>query len=226
LISDAVATCQSIGWIEQVREMKKTRDGLKADLVYRHPIAVVELDDKTVVGWEKSKKLVPVDRTGVIMPESLAVQGAQPSIFISHSNETQERALLHLKHIYQWTQWPDQRVTDAAAISEVLIRDWQATGLSRIISWRQFKDAEDQTIPFELWTNNGENAATVIWGNSPGAELENEAGWEQKLAALHGFIQQHGRLDQLPEQIIDLRSGQAIVVGKGSMGYRRGFDVR
>ena len=227
LLPDVAATCQSIGWIEQIREMKKTREGLKVDLVYREPIAVVELHQKTVPGWEHEPKLVPVDRTGVIMPEKLAVQGTQPSIFIYHSDETQKRAPQHLRHIYQWTQWPDARVTEAAAISEVLIRDWHATGLSRIISWRMFNDANDRAIPFELWTDEGENAATVIWGNSPGTELQNEANWNQKLAALQGYIQQHGSLDELSERIIDLRSGQAIEVGKGSaIGHRRGFEVR
>lgn len=227
LIPDAVATCQTIGWIEKIQEMKKTRDGLKVDLIYREPIAIVELDSKTVAGWKHNKKLVPVDRTGVIMPESLALQGAQPSIFISHSNETQQQALQHLRHIHQWTQWPDSRVTEAAAISEVLIRDWQTTGLSRIISYRQFKNADDRTIPYELWTNEGENAATVIWGNAPGTELQNEATSTQKLVALLGYIQQHGPLNKLPERIIDLRSGQAIVVGKGSViGHRRGFEIR
>ena len=161
------------------------------------------------------------------MPEQLAVQGLQPKIFIYHSDESQGGVPQHLRHIYQWTQWPDARVSEAAAISEVLIRDWQATGLSRIISFRMFKDADDRTIPFELWTDEGMNAATVIWGNSPGTEIQNEASWDMKLAALQNYIQQNGQLDKLSERIIDLRSGQAIVVGKGSaLGYRRGFDVR
>ena len=227
LISDVAATCHSIGWIEQIREMKKTREGLKVDLVYREPIAVVELHKKTVPGWQQEPKLVPVDRRGVIMPDKLAVQGTHPSIFIYHSDENKKQAPRHVRHIYQWTQWPDVRVTEAAAISEVLIRDWQATGLSRIISWRMFKDAGDRTIPFELWTDKGENAATVIWGNSPGTELQNEARWDQKLAALQGYVQQHGTLRELSERIIDLRSGQAIEVGKSAaIGHRQGFEVR
>ncbi len=228
LIADAVATCQSIGWIEEVQRMEKTRDGLKVDLRYREPIAVVELDSKTVPGWNQKPKLVPVDRTGVIMPESLALNGsAQPKIFIHHWDASQNRAPQHLRHIYRWTAWPDPRVKGAAAISEILFRDWQAFGLSRIISFRQIKDANDGTIPFELWTDQGENAATVVWGNPPGSELENEAPFEQKVAALQAYVQKHGPLNKLSERVIDLRSGQAIQVGRASgLGYRRSFEVR
>ncbi|WP_148618659.1 hypothetical protein [Mariniblastus fucicola] len=228
LISDAVATCQTIGWIEQVREMKKTREGLKVDLLYRQPIAVVELHSKTVPDWKQEAKLIPVDRTGVIMPQKLALAGTvQPKIFIYHSDETQKHAPQHLRHIYRWTQWPDERVKGAAAISEVLIGDWQMLGLSRIISWRLFANADDRTIPFELWTEEGENAATVIWGNAPGLELENEAPWDQKVAALNNYVQQKGPLNKLSVRIIDLRSGQAVEVGRASgLGHRRELDVR
>ena len=228
LIPDAVATCQSIGWIEQVQRMEKTRDGLKLDLVYRKPIAVVELDSKTVPGWKQKPKLVPVDRTGVIMPETLAFSGSiQPKIYIHHWDKNQNGAPQHLRHIHRWTAWPDPRVKDAAAISEVLFQDWQAFGLSRIISWRQIKDAQDTTIPFELWTDEGGNAATVVWGNPPGAEVDSEAPFTQKIAALQAYVQKNGPLNKLSERVIDLRSGQAIQVGRASgLGYRRSFDVR
>ena len=227
LVPDAVATFQSVGWIEEIRQMEKTREGLSVDLVYRHPIALVELHSKTVPGWNKSPRLIPVDRRGVIMPESLAMQTAQPKIFLYHSDASQRRAPQHLKHIHRWTPWPDARVQDAAAIGEKLIGNWQSFGLSRIISWRLFSDADNATIPFELWTDEGENAATIVWGNAPGSELEGEAAWQQKLAALESYVQQHGALNKLPERIIDLRSGQAIVVGRASgLGYKRSFEVR
>ena len=132
-----------------------------------------------------------------------------------------------MRHIHRWTQWPDARVKDAAAISEVLVADWQAYGLSRIISWRVFADAQNDTIPFELWTDEGENAATVVWGNAPGSETDGEAHWEQKVAALQAYVQQKGPLNKLSETIVDLRSGQAVEVGRANgLGYRRSFEVR
>ncbi len=228
LIADAVATCKSIGWIEQVQRMEKSRDGLKCELIYREPIAVVELHDKTVPGWKQKPKLIPVDRTGMIMPETLALHGSiQPKIYILHWDDSQKRAPQHLSQIDRWTAWPDARVKDAAAISEVLIQDWQAFGLSRIISFRQSQNADDRTIPFELWSDEGLNAATVVWGNPPGSEIENEAPYAQKIAALKAFVEQHGPLNKLSERVIDLRSGQAIQVGQASgLGYRRSFEVR
>ena len=227
LVPDAVTTFQSVGWIEEIRQMEKTRDGLNVDLIYRQPIALVELGAKTVPGWNKRSQLIPVDRQGVIMPESLAIQGTQPKIFLYHSDETQRRAPQYLRHIHRWTPWPDTRVRDAAAIGEKLAADWQTYGLSRIVSWRLFSDADNATIPFELWTDEGENAATIVWGNAPGRELAGEASWEQKISALQAYVQQHGTLDKLGERIVDLRSGQAVVVGRASgLGYRRSFEVR
>lgn len=227
LISDAVATCQTIGWIEKIQEMKKTRDGLKANFVYREPIAIVELRDETVPNWKQPAKLVPIDRTGTIMPDNLAVQGIQPSIFINHSDESLKRAPQHIGQLYQWTQWPDTRVTEAAAIIDILRTDLQAIGFSRVISRQLFDDVEDRTTPFELWTDKWENAATVLWGSSPGNELPNEAQWNQKLAALQNYIAQHGRLDSMTPRIIDVRSGNAIVVGAGAaVGSRVQFNVR
>jgi len=228
LISDAVATCQSIGWIERVQRMEKTRDGLNVDLIYRDPIAVVELDDNTVPGWKQQPKLIPVDRMGVIMPEALALSGSiQPKIFIHHWDGSQNSTPQHLSHIRRWTAWPDARVQDAAAISEVLFQDWQAFGLCRIISRRQIQDVQDKTIPFELWSDEGPNAAIVLWGNPPGSEIENEAPFDLKVAALRAYVEQHGPLNKLPERVIDLRSGQAIPVGNASaLGFRPNFEVR
>ena len=227
LISDAVATCQTIGWIEQVQHMKKTNEGLKAQLVYRQPIALVELKKETVPGWKQQPRLVPVDRQGVIMPEFLAMEGSvQPRIFIHHWDQKLQSAPQYLRHINRWTAWPDNRVKDAAAISEVLIRDWQSFGLSRIISLRQIQNADDPTIAFELWSDEGQNAAIVVWGNPPGSEIDGEAPSPQKVSALQAYVQQHGPLDKLSERIIDLRSGQAVEVGRASeLGYRRNLDL-
>lgn len=227
LISDAVATCQSVGWIEEVRRMEKTRDGLKVDLIYRQPIALVELVGGTVPGWKGQSRLVPVDRKGFILPDSLAMNSnAQPKIYIYHTDETKRQAPQHLQQLHRWTQWPDARVRDAAAISEVLINNWQAFGLSRII-YRQLFNAQDPTIPFELWTDEGENAATVIWGNAPGSELNGEASWDQKVAALVGYVEKNGPLDKLAGRQIDLRSGQAIEGGRSAgLDYRRDLDIR
>ena len=228
LIADTVATCQSIGWIEQIRAMEKTRDGLKVELIYREPVAAVELKRENVAGWDKDASLIPVDRNGVIMPESLAMHGPlQPKIYIFHSDEDRNGPPRHLRNIYQWTAWPDERVKDAAAISGVLANDWQSLGLSRVISYRMLRESSDQTIPYELWTEKGANNAIVVWGNAPGAELETEANWINKLAALQAYVQKNGPLNKLSERVIDLRSGQAIQVGKASaLGYRRGFETR
>lgn len=228
LISDAVAACQSVGWIEKIHRMEKTREGLTVDLVYREPIALVELGGKTVPGWKDKPRLVPVDRKGVIMPDSLVMQPAvQPKIFIFHSDETRQQAPQYLRHINRWTEWPDSRVRDAAAISEVLVANWRAFGLSRIISWRLISDADNATIPFELWTDEGENAATVVWGNAPGSELNGEASWDHKVAALIAYVEKSGPLDELSGRVIDLRSGQAVEVGRAAgLGYRKAFEVR
>lgn len=228
LINDAVTTLKTVGWIENVHRLEKSAEGLSVELSYREPVALVELHEKTVPGWKKNDQLIPVDRHGVVMPENLVVDdGSRPKIYVYHYDRESGKIPDHMKKILRWAIWPDERVTQAAAISNLLVQDWKALGLSRIISFKMIELANDHSQSFELWTDEGRNAATVIWGNAPGFEVAGEATALQKLVALRAYIQANGPLNKLSERKIDLKSGQAQLVAKSSnLEYRNAFTVR
>ena len=226
LLSDAAATLKTVGWVEEVRRMEKSPEGLKVDLSYREPVALVELHGNTVSGWKKAaEQLIPVDRHGVVLPTaSLVDDGSRPKIYLFHYGQKKGVMPDHLKHVYQWTQWPDNRVQGAAAIGELFKARWQQYGLCRITSRRAFEATNSASIPFELWTKSGKNAAIVIWGNPPGQEIAGEAMANEKLAAIDEYVRKNGMLDSLSERMIDLRGGRAIEVSPSSLGYRKGLD--
>jgi hypothetical protein len=107
-----------------------------------------------------------------------------------------------------WTEWPDERIKSCAEISEIIGSRWQDLGLYRIVTFRKPEQANDPSVPFELWPDVG---TQVIWGSPPGQELPNEASAEEKLQALELFVSNYGPLDQLAKAKIDVRSGKPII---------------
>ncbi len=202
LIRNTVASLRSIGWIEEILKVEKSREGIKIDLAYRSPLALVELDHVDPA-WN-GPRLIPVDRTSAVLPQTARSTGAVMPLI------SMFRPVGDPSQLLTWNQWPDERVQAAARIGNVLASDWRGLGLYRIVSWR-YPDAPESSLkPFHLWTKNGENSARVIWGNAPGEEVGGEASWEQKVTALRAYVQKNGPLDQLDDRIIDLRSGSAM----------------
>jgi hypothetical protein len=226
LISDAVKSFQSVGWIEKVVSVEKSRDGLDIELAYRNPVAVVELrggKSGTVPGWgSEPAKLIPVDRTGHVLPETLAFTGGKmPVVTLFHGDGQQAGVPPHLRHLYSWTPWPDERIKQAASLSETLRHDWHDMGLHRIVTWRSFADADSTSIPYQLWTEKGETSAIVIWGNPPDMETQSEGTWRQKVIALREYVKRKGPFNARQELVIDVRSGQAIeLTQSASLQYR------
>ena len=228
LIQDAVSTLKTVGWIENVHRLEKSTNGLSVELSYREPVAFVELHEKTVPGWKKKDQLIPIDRHGVVMPENLVIDdGSRPKIYVSHFDQETGKVPSHMQEILRWATWPDDRITQAAAISNLLIQDWQALGLCRIITFPASEPTQNSSTPFELWTNEGPNAATIIWGNAPGLEVIGEATADQKLTALKAYVQANGPLNKLSGRRIDITSGQAQRVAHSPNSLqRRAFSIR
>ena len=203
LVSNTVNTFRTVGWVEQVRKIEKSRSGLDIDLVYRTPVGMVELNPTTVPGWPENQtpKLFPIDRYGIIMPGTLAARN--DLLRISVFDPAREARL------ETWSDWPDERVKAAAAIGLIVANDWQAFGLYRIVTFRRPSQTSDASVPFELWPAVG---TQVIWGNPPGREVSSEASAQLKLQALKSFVDQMGPLNQLNEQKIDIRSGNVRLV--------------
>ena len=222
LIPASVAHLKSVGWIESVRHIDKTVDGLNIDVAYRQPVASVELNDNTVPDWGQTPRQMPIDSSGLLMPaESLpADDGLLISMFHSIGKPAQQQAFV--AGLRPYSQWPDSRVADAAAIAAWLQADAAAMGLKRIVTFRYAEKPDDVAVPYEIWTSIGQNGPQFIWGNPPGGEQFNEAQPPVKLAALRAWFAAHGDATEAGEQVIDLRTGSAVIVGakQPSVGRR------
>ncbi|MEM7782789.1 MAG: hypothetical protein AAF623_05505 [Planctomycetota bacterium] len=206
LVSDTAHVMQNVGYIEQVSAIKKSKNGLKIDVVYRQPVAVVELSSVTIPEWPdrhyNNKVLLPIDKNAIVMPESV-VETVQDLPMISVLYPAR------FDQLETWSQWPDERVQDGAEIGKLLAK-LPPTGVFRILSRSKPEDSQSNH-PFELWPDPVLGGAKIVWGNAPGKEVEGEATAEEKLRALEGLIRDHGKINELKEVAIDIRNGKIVV---------------
>lgn len=202
---------RSIGWVEKVQRVEKSKNGLDIDVVYREPVAMVKINDR---------QLLPVDRNGVIMDGQLFDKD-HVSKFLRISIY---RPVPSESPLLTWHQWPDSRVRGAAAISSVLSEHWQSQQLYRVVTF-QLPGDRAKPEPFELWTQGHVQpgdvsqtpyAAKIRWGSSPGAELIDEADAQTKIRAINQFIEKFGPLAKSipPGKVLDVRTGRPILTSK------------
>jgi hypothetical protein len=146
--------------------------------------------DKTV--------LLPVDRNGVLMPESVGDNLSLPWIAV----------LFPTQFKGTWDQWPDGRIHDAAAISSAFKRPLSELGIQRITTNQvDSTQSNSNPKPFELYSGSG---TRIVWGNAPGKEAKSEADAIKKIRAIQSVVAKYGLLNEVDLGRIDVRSGKAI----------------
>ncbi len=208
LVPQTVASLRSVGWIENIDRVEKSKTGLEIDLTYRRPIAVVEVTGGAKKGLKKVKpQLFHIDRSATLMGGGIA-SSAENFLLISIHQP------MYMDQLIAWSQWQDTRIQSAAAISDAVKDIWKPMGLYRLMTWRNRSNASDRRIPFQFWTYGGHRTGVrVIWGNAPGAELPGEASAAAKIEAMLAYVAKHGRFDKMTDRTLDLRSGTAVVLG-------------
>lgn len=224
LVSRTAAKIQSIGYVERINQIVKSKSGLKIDVQYRYPVGLIELSKVTFrSAWKYEDKVAywPVDRQGVLMPQSLADLDDLPKICMLYPANQLPNQLND--DLATWTDINDERVRDAAAIAQYFVNDAKRIGVDRIVTQRRPLD-DDAEEPFELWPSNGGNGTIIVWGNAPGKEAAAEAPLEQKLVALEDYIARNGSLKHVNGLFakvdgirVDIRTGAAIVVPKNKV---------
>ena len=213
LVARTASVMKNVGYVERVKSVHKSKSGLEIDLVYREPIALVELSQHTFpYEWPQKYQgkdiLLPVDRFGVVMPESLGTGLLLPRILVVYPVASPDQ----FQKLVTWADWPDERIKDAAAISALFEKSSDAIGLARIMTRRKPDQAGVSQISYELWPDSG---AQVVWGNAPGKELQGEADAEAKLRALEDFVLKYGALNRQDNKRVDVRTG-TVVLAKGT----------
>lgn len=221
VVGNAADLVRSIGWVEQVQRIEKSKEGLEIDVVYRHPVAMVKINDR---------ELLPVDRNGVIMDGDLFGR-QQVSEYLRVSVY---RPISPNDHLLTWQPWPDTRIQDAAAISAALTQHWRSLQLFRVVSF-QLPGERAKPEPFELWTEGhvrpGDvtqtpHAAKIRWGSAPGSESAEEADALTKIQAINDFVLKYGPLvESIPlGKVLDVQSGRPILTSKLRTAQQQEFS--
>ena len=210
LVGDAAAKLKSIGWIEHIDRIEKSKSGLRVDLTYRQPVGMVEIN-KTTMPKSVLKNLKPVnlhvDRQGVLMGGRMS-ESPNDNLLITIGNP------MYMDQLLTWSPWLDSRVQGAAKIADTLKDHWKPLGFYRLTTFRSRGNATDRRIPYELWTDPVRKYRVhLIWGNPPGEELTNEASASEKLFALETYAQANGPFNLMTDRVVDVRSGTVVVLG-------------
>ena len=205
LVSRTAGIMKQVGFIEQINSIEKSKAGLNIDVIYRQPVALVELStvtmkDKWPADQMEKTVLLPVDRNGVLMPESVGDNLSLPWIAV----------LFPTQFKGTWDQWPDERIHDAAAISFAFKRPLSELGIQRITTNQVDPTGSiSNPKPFELYSGSG---TRIVWGNAPGKEVESEADALRKIRAIESVVTKYGLLNEVDLGRIDVRSGKAISI--------------
>lgn len=176
-------------WIRSVQSIRKTAEGIFAEVTWRIPVGIVEFADET---------LVPVDDEAIVL-EGNGLTADDTLKFWRISIPNPMTVGLATGRV-----WDDLRVRDAVSIAN----HWQgrnkALGLMRIVN-RSYPTGDRLRLqPYELWTASG---LVVFWGSAPGSELTGEATAEIKISALEQFALEKGSLESSGMRFIDVRDG-------------------
>jgi len=181
-------------WVENVRRVRKEQANpprVLVELVYRKPVAMVEVTMNDRPG------LLPVDVYGVLLPPGdFSAEQARDYLRLSLPNATPAGPV--------GTPWGDPRVDGAARVAAVLQEHWKPLGLYRVTAQpTEPPRTNPKETVFVLTTRRG---AQVVWGVAPHvddvADVKKALGKVERLVA---YVEQHGPLDGLnSEAQIDL----------------------
>jgi hypothetical protein len=173
-------------WVEDVRRVRKEQANparVVVELVYRKPVAMVEVTMNDRPG------LLPVDVHGVLLPPGdFSAEQARDYLRVSLPNATPAGPV--------GTPWGDPRVVGAARVAAALQEHWKSLGLYRVTvqPTEPPRTNPDETV-FVLTTRRG---AQVLWGVAP--QVDNVTDVKKalsKVERLVAYVEQHGPLDGL-----------------------------
>ncbi|MCC7420867.1 MAG: hypothetical protein IT428_11325 [Planctomycetaceae bacterium] len=196
-------------WVAQVVRVEKTRtNGLKVELTYRQPVAVVEVTDG----------LYPVDRNGILLPPAdlAPAEAVRFPRILNVTTRPQGPA---------GTEWGDLNVIGAARLASVLLENkhegepaWRRFDFAaiRVPRIRAAKPSIDD-VGLEVITTAG---SRIVWGRPPGSSHPGELSVDQKVGRLQKYVRDYGGFDR-PHgpYLIDITHWQEIsrsVIATGS----------
>lgn len=162
-------------WIARVeRVSKRFPAGVDVQLVYRVPVAMVELHDGSGV--------LPIDEQAVLLPDrDFTVAEAERYPLLAEIYTKPPSA--HGKH------WGDAAVLGGAQIAASLGSDWHKLGIARIVPLERKPAKTGFEFTYALITKSG---TRIDWGRAPGSDTPGEVPAREKIAQLKRYQTQSG----------------------------------
>lgn len=184
-------------WVASVGQIKiDLPASLDVELAYRRPVAAVEAVDREMVSY------LPIDALGVRLPDD-------------DFSDYERRALPRITGVSSvpsiGDRWPDERVTNAAALAAKLADVWNQLRLVEIIPSLHLQvRGEASFYAFEIITSGG---TRIVWGAAPGREQDAaESPFDAKRQRLLDYAAKHGQLDSIDGPAsVDVRSELVVV---------------
>ena len=206
LVEATAEKFSQLPYVDTIRRIEKSAEGLKIDVVFREPVGLLDL------GNGRYQRL---DRQAVQIGPPLVV--AEESAGWLRINVHQPRAAGG-----EWTRVDDERIERAAEICRDLQPAWKELGLYRVVFYWPAGTPVSEETPFEVWTANG---SRVLWCN--GSAQNRPATAQQKIEALRNWIAVNGPLEKLAGwRMIDVRSGQVLLVPESRTSFRPDDSTR
>lgn len=175
-------------WVAKVvRVQKSIPAAVSVELVYRRPVAMVQV----------KQGMYPVDANGILLPPTdFSVADTKRYPVIQNIQSTPQGPA--------GTNWGDIAVIGAARLADVLSQPinpedshatyWKKFGLTEIqVPRRTETDLSIDDMVFELHTAGG---SRIIWGRVPGTGHPGELTAQQKIGRLQEYLTSFGSFDQ------------------------------
>lgn len=179
-------------WILRIDRIEKlVPPGVRLDVVYRRPVAVVEAPAG------ESRLLLPVDWNGIHLPTDDV-----PLI----RRQYLPRIMGIVGHPPVGQRWEDPRVAGAVELATKLETVWESLHLMEIIpSTRPKFLGSQQYFDYELVARGG---TRIQWGPAPQAQVPGDDAFAVKLQRLNECVKQYGPLDSIEAPgTINVRGG-------------------
>ena len=181
-------------WVANVSRVSKRADGVDVVLVYRRPVAMVEV-------IQGQPGLLPIDVDAVCLPPDDFDQTQVDNFLRVMADNSGPAGPVG-------TYWGDERIRGGAKIADQLSNvPWKQLDLYRIRTRPRGGSGREGPYQYDLVTRD---QFLIHWGFPPGQEADKEADSSTKLTHLLKFAKEHGGLkgEDLKGQQLDLTDPQ------------------
>lgn len=198
--ADIASAFETHPWVKSATRVRKYSGAVAVDLVYRQPLAMIQVPYQESESGKWKQGFYPVDQDGVVLPVS---DFSQSQVF--------EFLLIDIENIDRTPTgmaYADVRVHHALKLAQFLEVSGQRSELE--IKWLRVTRDNDVSTgkPWLLQLQTGDNRM-VVWGHTPGDEVGGENPPDRKLSDLANWLKserdkgsQGGQLDLSTGKII------------------------